>query len=1500
MESTTKFIKRRLLVRQQLQGEGPFFLQYNLDDTITLFLHDELILTMYDDTLEVLTVRPQINFPMSVEHRVDSEVTELLESLTDSLNRMCNNFETTTAQDVVGNVFAGVKAEVIKSLPIFVLLVFLLQLLVCGGSTRYKMALISALTIYQLSTTKYVSDKLKILLTFTHEHSYPRPQGAIDFEPFAQALSSIVLFMTTGVKSRSAFDFPLIDRIVNLGKTKESFSKGIDSLMTIVHDLCVYFEMDYLSKMLRPKSIYAVEGLEDWVTACDSILNLFHNASYDITRDNYDHLYSTILRGNHLLSESKHKGVYDRIKTTVNAYLHSLRKISLAFEQANFGKGQFRSEPLTILFKGAPGVGKSAATVFFLSDVMKRVISQERLEHFSKHPTDYIYMRKNEHKYWDGYHGQFCTVFDDFGQQRDYAQNAESEYMDLIRVCNTFPHICHMASLENKGNVEFRSNIVLLTTNLETMHVESLNEVEAVLRRIDVMIRVVPKAEFSKDANVIVFARRLDVTKINKVFDKDIYEMHIIDPLTNMPTGEMLSYDELVHHCALEYRRKHQHSGAYLEALLEHLAIKPQGAFDDIDNLEDLENPNHAHDTVDVIQSKIYRTTDLPTIAWPKPVLSHFLHYLSENDPKAYQFLIDCSLEKFPYVLQTIFDSDVYSAYLISMREPGLPARLLQKAKDMFTALKNHIRRVVEDYPILSSIIALTAFVCTTVGIIRAFSDTDVQPHTFSGQEPRFRKSTTTHRRRIGHLARPQMGSQQANDMVTSLITKNVYELVTTDNEMILGNVLILKDRYCLYPKHFYTRMRHALAHNLRPDLKELELINEITDYVYTVPVEVFLNIESDFDLSDLDYCVVNLPTTFRRHRDISRSFINESDIVNQKFPQLRVSLLADKHVNSVIVRGVPETNRKVMGDDGTYIIHKGFSYRAPTRSGDCGALVTLETSGPHAGKIVGFHVAGDSGDLGISNLVTYEDIQAIVDVLPQMGWLANLEGFDHVGLANPTPPSTGSTKIVPSRLIDTYCEHTTTPAHLRIFQCGGESIDPMATAVAKYKYKEVDTNHMFYSAIDQVFTMFRHTGSHNRREYNRILSYKETILGVPGLDFIEPIPRGTSPGYPYNCSGSTFKGKTYWLGTEDEVDTENPKCQELIALCEDVEQEMQQGIEPDFYFSDFLKDERRAIAKVQQGRTRLVSGCPIVLTLITRRYFAGFAGWIMANHVSNGSAVGINVYSRMWHILATRLETVGSNIICGDFSNFDGSLRPEYLEYIGRKISEWYEDDHSPVRSIIWKNVWQSKHVNGKLLYKWKQGLPSGHPLTSIINSIYNLSAIYMLYNTHLSSSIIDHPLDQNMVCIVYGDDNVISLSNEVMKYFSVDTIVECFGTIGLRFTPPTKDVGVLEFGDISQAQFLRRGFRMDSVYCRYLAPLELSVIKETPMWTKRGAYRLEITLKNVEDSLHELSLHSEAVFNTWAPLIVGSAEHFLDYHPLVVDYSSLRQRTIARVERW
>ena len=104
-------------------------------------------------------------------------------------------------------------------------------------------------------------------------------------------------------------------------------------------------------------------------------------------------------------------------------------------------------------------------------------------------------------------------------------------------------------------------------------------------------------------------------------------------------------------------------------------------------------------------------------------------------------------------------------------------------------------------------------------------------------------------------------------------------------------------------------------------------------------------------------------------------------------------------------------------------------------------------------------------------------------------------------------------------------------------------------------------------------------------------------------------------------------------------------------------EQNAKLGIRTQTLWIDTLKDERRPLEKVRIGKTRVFSAGPMDFVILFRKYFLGFNAHCMANMITNEMAVGINVYSPRWHVLAKNLQKKGPHVVAGDFSNFDGSL---------------------------------------------------------------------------------------------------------------------------------------------------------------------------------------------------------------------------------------------------
>jgi hypothetical protein len=93
-------------------------------------------------------------------------------------------------------------------------------------------------------------------------------------------------------------------------------------------------------------------------------------------------------------------------------------------------------------------------------------------------------------------------------------------------------------------------------------------------------------------------------------------------------------------------------------------------------------------------------------------------------------------------------------------------------------------------------------------------------------------------------------------------------------------------------------------------------------------------------------------------------------------------------------------------------------------------------------------------------------------------------------------------------------------------------------------------------------------------QEYQRVLTYEEAILGVADDEFLAPINRSTSMGYPYTMVNEKLRGKKDAFG-DGEWDLNSPLALQVKSDVEKLIENCRQGIQTGVYWSDTLKDER-------------------------------------------------------------------------------------------------------------------------------------------------------------------------------------------------------------------------------------------------------------------------------------------------------------------------------------
>nr|AYN75548.1 replicative protein [Halhan virus 1] len=659
-------------------------------------------------------------------------------------------------------------------------------------------------------------------------------------------------------------------------------------------------------------------------------------------------------------------------------------------------------------------------------------------------------------------------------------------------------------------------------------------------------------------------------------------------------------------------------------------------------------------------------------------------------------------------------------------------------------------------------------------------------------------------------------------------------------------------------------------------------------------------------DGSPVDLALVSFPPVVPNRPRILSKFLGSEDIGLLKEGDLTFSGFYEVNGKTIVQEKYP-SSFSVSTKTTEYFLHKPgtcpkdsqmckcpikignhIDYDLETVSGMCGALLSISNRLIHT-KLIGFHVAGGAGVLALGALTTKQFLEQALTAhvekfeiprsylidgrLPySQSWvdptckvsLVELGDCLNVGTA-PSPAAPTTTQLAPSLIFDKVQQHIAKPAFLKPVKVEGEGVvDPMLKGIKKIMGGQtfVDPD-LLEAAANDVFQGLGKpiTGK------GIVHSYEEAIVGVEGDPYKRPINRTTSPGYPYNLSNKS-KGKTAWLGDGEDYIVDNPELKQDV---QNLLNDSRQGIRGNAISIATLKDEKRPIAKVDAGKTRVFEACPQHLVIAIRQYFLDFSAHVMRNRIDNGIAVGINPYSLEWTKLAHHLQSMGNYMIAGDFSNFDGSLLMQILVKIVEKINEWYDDGEEAqlIRSALWEHICNADIlVKGEVIRK-THSQPSGNPLTVIINSLFNgivMRIAYMLLKVKKGlPAVCDYR--KHVSEIIYGDDDIKSVSVEIIDWFNQLTLTDALASFGLTYTDETKTGIILPFKTLEEVAFLKRKFviQKDGTF---LAPMDLENTLEITNWIRGKASRAA-TIENCEQTITELALHPQNVYEFWSTRI-------------------------------
>ena len=392
--------------------------------------------------------------------------------------------------------------------------------------------------------------------------------------------------------------------------------------------------------------------------------------------------------------------------------------------------------------------------------------------------------------------------------------------------------------------------------------------------------------------------------------------------------------------------------------------------------------------------------------------------------------------------------------------------------------------------------------------------------------------------------------------LLTLALDKNQYVLYVDmgDGDWLrLQNIVFIKGKVALVNAHSGLYV---------PTAKQVKIINsngrEYTVMANQCSVKAFRTKRCD------DIGMIVFPRQVPDHIDISKHFIHADGLprVTSTPATLLLHSVVGMKVTATryVVHAKMETNKSyytTKSASKTFCLAQCFTYNAQTVGGDCGSLL-VATNPAVPNKILGFHCWGMPDGRGGAFVLTYEELNQILESLPKVAQceLPILGKFDKEWLSETTYIGTGTIQAAPRALktklrrskMDHFEPRTAPAALARV-----NGVDPLYKAAVKYSNTLpcMNSQHLAVAVADVKSVLL---SGHMRDEYagKGKLSMMESLRGIPEMPFMDSINRTTSPGYPYVLDKRSKRGKQDWIDDDFIPTTDLIKdVEERISLAE-------------------------------------------------------------------------------------------------------------------------------------------------------------------------------------------------------------------------------------------------------------------------------------------------------------------------------------------------------------
>ncbi|APG78878.1 hypothetical protein 1 [Beihai picorna-like virus 112] len=635
---------------------------------------------------------------------------------------------------------------------------------------------------------------------------------------------------------------------------------------------------------------------------------------------------------------------------------------------------------------------------------------------------------------------------------------------------------------------------------------------------------------------------------------------------------------------------------------------------------------------------------------------------------------------------------------------------------------------------------------------------------------------------------------------------------------------------------------------------------------------------------SEIDMAILILPKTVAPFKNIDKFIPTQEDVsevlatqsIVQYLPMAGLLFLGGKSQDFITSTsestGLKRTNLiKVLAPKAAGI---------PSRPGDCGGfMLALNTRLKR--KFIGLHIGSVHSGVVLSVAITQERIKECLHMHRDQGARERIDDFKIL--------TEDETKMVPDHL-GSVCKSTIKSApqprsrlrksifHSRFIDLAKEpsALTPRRSAHTKPNKKGKDD--LMVGNIEPWFES-QPTLSYSHKQILKKVT-KDWMKSMPKPSATVPVfnerevlnGKGMVPGTNFSASAGIM-----WKGAKKDFVRMNAmgyyefndekKTKELKAYLDQKEKDALKGKEHLEISSVHLKDEVRPVVDGNVKKTRMFVCNSFSAYLHEKKFLGPFLNYFYENGRKLYHGVGIDPLSCRWGEMMSYLSGIGDNFFDGDFKNFDRYQSKEFLNAAWDIIESWTMENVRYTNRTGLRNVLRgcrdqfvnSTHYYDGDIFDTDHGNPSGHTLTTVINCLVNVLYHKFLFAVLTETDPVKHNMqknfDKHVRMVVFGDDVLVSVSDEMKEVFNLKTLSDSFKQLGQTYTPGNKTGEYYTTQPLIGSTFLKRTTRKTGLM--YEAALEWDSIITPFKWTTLLESDVQGYQSLITESLIEASLH-------------------------------------------